>query len=215
MEDDEHFLNFIKEIFNPYVREERSNWKLFFDNINDLLKTDGYELYEESKISGRSIYNWKRIDSIKKKNDKVINLNMIGQGSYANVYYYKDPDYDKRIVLITNDHSLTSLAAGVKMPVARNLQSKPEVPVLEEPEFDDGVIDGNNMSVGDFVDLKGSNNKDQSLAEKISSDIVIGNKKPEPQEKNIPDKKSPTSKTKIPDFNKFRKRFYWFVIIKK
>lgn len=108
MEDDEHFLNFIKEIFNPYVREERSNWKLFFDNINDLLKTDGYELYEESKISGRSIYNWKRIDSIKKKNDKVINLNMIGQGSYANVYYYKDPDYDKRIVLKRAKKDLTS-----------------------------------------------------------------------------------------------------------
>ncbi len=108
MEDDEHFLNFIKEIFNPYVREERSNWKLFFDNINDLLKTDGYELYEESKISGRSIYNWKRIDSIKKKNDKVINLNMIGQGSYANVYYYKDPDYDKKIVLKRAKKDLTT-----------------------------------------------------------------------------------------------------------
>ena len=108
MEDDEHFLNFIKEIFNPYVREERSNWKLFFDNINDLLKTDGYELYEESKISGRSIYNWKRIDSIKKKNDKVINLNMIGQGSYANVYYYKDPDYDKKIVLKRAKKDLTN-----------------------------------------------------------------------------------------------------------
>lgn len=108
MEDDEHFLNFIKEIFNPYVREERSNWKLFFDNINDLLKTDGYELYEESKISGRSIYNWKRIESIKKKNDKVINLNMIGQGSYANVYYYKDPDYDKKIVLKRAKKDLTT-----------------------------------------------------------------------------------------------------------
>lgn len=108
MEDDEHFLNFIKEIFNPYVREERSNWKLFFDNINDLLKTDGYELYEESKISGRSIYNWKRIESIKKKNDKVINLNMIGQGSYANVYYYKDPDYDKKIGLKRAKKDLTT-----------------------------------------------------------------------------------------------------------
>lgn len=108
MEDDEHFLNFIKEIFNPYVREERSNWKIFLDNINDLLKTDGYELYEESKISGRGIYNWKRIDSIKKKNKKAINLNMLGQGSYANVYYYKDPDYDKKIVLKRAKKDLTA-----------------------------------------------------------------------------------------------------------
>lgn len=107
MEDDEHFLDFIKEIFNPYVREERSNWKIFLDNINDLLKTDGYELYEESKISGRVIYNWKRIDSIKKKNKKTISLNMLGQGSYANVYYYKDPDYDKKIVLKRAKKDLT------------------------------------------------------------------------------------------------------------
>lgn len=108
MEDDEHFLNFIKEIFNPYVREERSNWKIFLDNINDLLKTDSYELYEESKISGRVIYNWKRIDSIKKKNKKTISLNMLGQGSYANVYYYKDTDYDKKIVLKRAKKDLTS-----------------------------------------------------------------------------------------------------------
>ena len=98
-EDDEHFLNFIKEIFDPYVREEKSSWKMFLDNINDLLKVDGYELYETSKISGRAKYGWKRISSIKKKNKTTYELHMIGTGSYANVFYYFDEDYDKKIAL--------------------------------------------------------------------------------------------------------------------
>lgn len=97
--DDEHFLNFIKEIFNPYVREEKSNWKIFFENINDLLKIDGYELYESSKVSGRALYSWKRIDSVKKNNNKTFELKMIGSGSYANVYYYNDDDYDLKVAL--------------------------------------------------------------------------------------------------------------------
>ena len=107
MKDDEHFLNFIKEIFNPYVREEKSDWKLFLDNINDLLKNDGYELYEESKISGRAIYSWKRIDSFKKKNNKSLNLNMIGQGSYAHVYSYYDDDYSKKFIIKRAKKDLT------------------------------------------------------------------------------------------------------------
>ena len=32
---------------------------------------------------------------------------------------------DKRIVLITNDHALSVLAASANIPVAKNLQSKP------------------------------------------------------------------------------------------
>ena len=33
---------------------------------------------------------------------------MLGQGSYANVYYYKDPDYDKKIVLKRAKKDLTA-----------------------------------------------------------------------------------------------------------
>ena len=35
---------------------------------------------------------------------------------------------NKRVVMITSDASLTALAAGAMIPVARNLQSKPEIP---------------------------------------------------------------------------------------
>src|SRR6266702_5309528 len=44
---------------------------------------------------------------------------------------------DKRIVLITSDHSLIALAAGLKIPIAKNLQSRPEIPQLDVPEVTD------------------------------------------------------------------------------
>lgn len=56
---DELYLKFICEIFHPAVREEKENWKVFFDEINNLLKNDGYELYSSNKISNREVYNWR------------------------------------------------------------------------------------------------------------------------------------------------------------
>lgn len=52
----------------------------------------------------------------------------------------------KRVVLITSDHALSTLAAGAAIPVARNLQSKPElaVAVPDVPE-DDEIIDGDTV----------------------------------------------------------------------
>lgn len=57
---DEKFLEFICEIFHPEVRDENKDWKLFFENINELINKDGYELYEYNKISGREIYSWRK-----------------------------------------------------------------------------------------------------------------------------------------------------------
>src|SRR5262245_25715138 len=64
---------------------------------------------------------------------------------------------DKRLVLITSDHSLITLAAGLKLPVARNLQSRPEIPHIETPAADtEEVIDGQNLPVGDFANSLGA-----------------------------------------------------------
>ena len=60
----------------------------------------------------------------------------------------------KRVVLITSDHALTSLAAGAGIPVARNLQSKPEIadvaPVVEVE--DDDIIDGDDIPLPETSD---------------------------------------------------------------
>ena len=43
----------------------------------------------------------------------------------------------KRVVLITNDHALSGLAAGLSLPVAKNLQSKPEIPSITAMKLDE------------------------------------------------------------------------------
>jgi len=57
--DDDKFLNLLCQIFHPEVRYERGNWKLFLDEINELIRKDYYELFPNSQISGRDIYNWR------------------------------------------------------------------------------------------------------------------------------------------------------------
>jgi hypothetical protein len=60
---------------------------------------------------------------------------------------------NKRVVMITSDASLTALAAGAMIPVARNLQSKPEIPEQSTFEQDDEeVITGEEVSGGDNND---------------------------------------------------------------
>lgn len=64
---------------------------------------------------------------------------------------------DKRVVLITSDHSLTALAAGLKIPVAKNLQSRPEIPQMDSPEVaDEEVINGEELPVGELAAAAGA-----------------------------------------------------------
>lgn len=56
---DEAYLNFICEIFHPAVRYEKGYWTEFFNEVNTLLKNDGYELYTAKKISNRDVYGWR------------------------------------------------------------------------------------------------------------------------------------------------------------
>lgn len=100
---DKEFLRFILEIFNPAVRDESKNWEEALDKINEFLKRDGFEIYESDNISGRQIFQYRRYSETKIKLetpiDKSVNLHLIGEGSYALVYYYEDEFYDKKIVL--------------------------------------------------------------------------------------------------------------------
>ena len=60
---------------------------------------------------------------------------------------------DKHLVLITNNKALIALAASAKIPVAKNLQSKPEFPEIAalEVDDDDDIIDGKQLPVGELV----------------------------------------------------------------
>ena len=60
--DDEVLLKFLCTVFHPAVRNENGYWKEFLEAVNGLLRADGYELYSESKISGRDVFGWRKYD---------------------------------------------------------------------------------------------------------------------------------------------------------
>ncbi|HSE29393.1 MAG TPA: hypothetical protein VLA77_02290 [Candidatus Saccharimonadales bacterium] len=113
----------------------------------------------------------------------------------------------KHIVLITNEHSLVALAAGLSMPVAKNLQSKPEIPKIDLlNDTEEEVIDGESIPVGDFaskIGLAAAVKKDKSAADEISEKVDIG----EVAVEAVKEGKGKV-KSAVPNFNTFRKRFF-------
>ncbi len=59
----------------------------------------------------------------------------------------------KQLVLITNNQALIALSASAKIPVAKNLQTKPEIAEVAALVVDDGddIIDGSELPVGDHA----------------------------------------------------------------
>lgn len=100
--DDITLLKFISEMLHPAVRVEKEPWQEYLKKFNQLLNVVGYELYEKSHISGRSVYDFRQINHIDISNpyEKMhITLKLIGEGSYAKVFKYKDPFYQKEYAL--------------------------------------------------------------------------------------------------------------------
>lgn len=140
-----------------------------------------------------------------------VNLKLLQKSAHAT---------DKRIVLITNDHSLTALAAGLKIPVAKNLQSRPEIPQLDAPEVEDEeIINGEDLPVGELAaasglepeTAKGAVAAPASMADDIASQVDLhtldgADKKSSPAKK--PGDKKKSSFVKVPNFNQFRKKFF-------
>ncbi len=100
----------------------------------------------------------------------------------------------KRVVLISHNPALASLAAAAKIPVARTLQSKPELakpPVLKVDG--DDIIEGEMLPVGE---LDEANRKQDDKA----IEAAIASSDGERQ------KGATSKKTKVPNFSAFRKR---------
>ena len=110
---------------------------------------------------------------------------------------------DKRVVIITSDNVLAGLAATADIPVAKTLQSKPEIAEIPALKVDDNdVIDGGQLPVGDMADSTHKKPKDNKGASEANApDAANKNKSPGNSAKS--NKKKP----KIPDFNVFRKKF--------
>lgn len=70
--EDEDLLKFICKVFHPSVRSENCCWKGLLENIQVLLKPDGYELYAVERISGRSVYAWRELTEIEVASNRFI-----------------------------------------------------------------------------------------------------------------------------------------------
>ncbi len=111
---------------------------------------------------------------------------------------------EKRIVLITGDQALSGLAAAARIPVAKTLQSRPEIAEIPAIDVDDGddVIDGSEIPVGELADRatpKARNKADDAIDAAIAEDE-------KPSKPVKPAKPAGKGKPKVPDFNVFRKK---------
>ncbi|MBP9552434.1 hypothetical protein KBE46_02805 [Candidatus Saccharibacteria bacterium] len=108
---------------------------------------------------------------------------------------------EKKVVLISNDSTLRTMAASAKIPIAKTLQSKPEIPEIDALEVDgDDIIDGEKLPISAFTKKP---KEDDSLLDNIDIDDNKAFSKKDP--KNA---KKKGAKNKIPDFNKFRKKLF-------
>lgn len=112
---------------------------------------------------------------------------------------------DKRLVLITNNSALGALAAAAQVPVAKNLQSKPEMAEISALEVDNGedVIDGSQLPVGELA--KTADPSALGAAALMDDDSPAPKATP-PVPGQTPKKPKAKGGAKVPNFNKFRKK---------
>lgn len=102
--EDEPFLNFLCEMFHPCVRVKSDEWKLFLEEINRLLKIDGYELFEDRHISGRPLYKWKCTDNQNPLIDAQIK--QIKDSSFNSEYIQKQIDLMTSLISTAPDSAI-------------------------------------------------------------------------------------------------------------
>ena len=126
----------------------------------------------------------------------------------------------KRLVIITNNTALSGLAAAAAIPVAKNLQSKPELAEIPALEIDDGndIIDGEQLPVGEHAKTAPASSeeatKSAGLAAAIASVRGASDDKPVRAAPPAPGQALPKPKakkgSKVPNFNTFRKKLFIF-----
>lgn len=116
----------------------------------------------------------------------------------------------KHLVLITNDSSLIPLAAGAGLPVAKNLQSKPEVPEVAalKVDDDDDIIDGSELPIGEHAATAGGA---AGVAE-VATKAPEKSKYATPPKSGESPRKSNVKGSKVPDFNLFRKKLIFIIL---
>lgn len=112
----------------------------------------------------------------------------------------------KHLVLITSNRALMALAAAGQIPVAKNLQSKPELPEIAALDIDDGedIIDGAQLPVGELT--KTADTEPDSDTDKAAADLIAPVAVASPDLATRKKPKIKKSGAKVPNFNTFRKK---------
>ena len=134
----------------------------------------------------------------------------------------------KQLVLITNNQALIALAANANIPVAKNLQTKPEVADVPALIVDDGddIIDGADLPVGDHaktIKVKdGTRTPEDTRTDAIdTTDLEIDGEDVAVGAAAVSGARSAAAKTaakknknrpKIPNFDTFRKKLVFIII---
>jgi hypothetical protein len=125
----------------------------------------------------------------------------------------------KQLVLITNNPALIALAANALIPVAKNLQTKPEIAEVAAIVVDDGddIIDGADLPIGDHagtIKVKDGTRMASSGRGDAIDSIDVDEENPTDALPIVgaatygATKKSPRGKVRIPNFDTFRKRLF-------
>lgn len=119
----------------------------------------------------------------------------------------------KRLVVITGNQALGALAAAAKIPVAKTLQSKPEIAPISALDIDNGedVIDGSQLPVGELARTADSPAKASAAIGSIAIGDAARNldeidRAEPPKAGETPQKPRIRSGIKVPDFGSFRKK---------
>jgi hypothetical protein len=128
---------------------------------------------------------------------------------------------NKHLVIITNNPALMALTAAAKLPVAKNLQSKPEVAQIPALDIDDGedVIDGSQLPVGelartaDATPLGAVAFTDPAIDEAVRENAAEAAPRAlPPAPGQLPNRAKTKSGIKVPNFNKFRKKLLLIIV---
>lgn len=122
----------------------------------------------------------------------------------------------KHLVIITNNPALMALAASAKLPVAKNLQSKPEIAQVAALSTDDGddIIDGAQLPIGEHAKTAGATPAlipvhnaavDEAISEDVAEELPRRAQPPAPGQALA--KPRAKSGIKVPNFSDFRKKF--------
>jgi hypothetical protein len=121
----------------------------------------------------------------------------------------------KHLVLISNNQALSALAAAAQIPVARNLQSKPEIPEIAalSVDDDDDIIDGAQLPIGELERTSDATGMGTVAFTNPAIDAAVGadaaeesNLAKPPVAGQTPARARVKSGVKVPNFNRFRKK---------